>query len=177
MLKLILENHRFAQNVVLLDLSTVNDCKELDQISLGGLWSKKQWEHEISNPDHISIGIKKNKKLLAIASGSVVIDELNITFVAVHPKFRRKGLGGLLLAKLFIHALSEGAKTATLEVSSANSAAIAFYKSYGFKTLGSRDNYYRDGTDALIQSCFLTEQLKGYQQTSKISVDYRHKTQ
>ena len=141
--------------VISLDLTYVKCCRQLDEIALQGLWSYQQWHDELANPQSICIGIKKLSKLLAVGSGQVVVDELQLTSLAVHPQFRRKGIGRSLLLILFEEARSRGAVKAILEVSSKNIAARALYNGLGFKTTGSRKRYYSNGGEALIQSCSL----------------------
>ena len=35
----------------------LNDCMDLDQKSLKGLWTKSQWERELTDPKRICLGI------------------------------------------------------------------------------------------------------------------------
>ncbi len=141
--------------VIRLGLDELMACQELDQIALGGIWNKKHWSYELSTPSRLSLGIMNRSKLLAIACGSIVIDELHITAIAVHPERRREGLGALILSSLMTKAKLGGVKTATLEVSKENLAAIALYNRCGFISSGYRINYYHNGNDAIIQSCLL----------------------
>jgi ribosomal-protein-alanine N-acetyltransferase len=55
-------------------------------------------------------------------------------------------VGGLLAG-----AARQGAGRATLEVASGNAAALALYRSLGFREAGRRPAYYRTGAAALIQ--------------------------
>ena len=130
----------------------LNDCMYIDQKSLNGLWTKSQWERELTEPKRICLGIieLETKKLLGICSAWFVIDELQITFIAVHPMHQRKGLGKFLLTDLTKRSKSLQANRLNLEVKSSNDKAKAFYKSMGFKTVGYRSNFYKDGSDALI---------------------------
>ena len=77
----------------------LNDCIDLDKKSLDGLWTKSQWEKELTDPKRICIGVieLETKKLLGLCSAWLVIDELHITSLAVHPKHQRKGLGKFLI--------------------------------------------------------------------------------
>ncbi len=126
-------------------------CLELDALALGGLWSKQHWQKELSDCERICVGIAKNSDLLAMACGWIVIDELQLTAIAVHPKYRRQGLGKSILKNLLNQAKLKGVIKATLEVSNTNDAAKALYKSMGFTTKGERKSYYQDGSDALLQ--------------------------
>ena len=130
----------------------LNDCLDLDQKSLNGLWTKSQWEKELTDPKRICLGITEleTKKLLGLCSAWSVLDELHITFMAVHPRHQRKGLGRFLLTDLIKRSKSLQTNHIHLEVKDNNEPAKAFYKSMGFKRVGNRSNFYKDGSDALI---------------------------
>ena len=63
---------------------------------------------------------------------------------------QRKGLAKLLLADLIKLSTSLQTNLIHLEVKDTNEPAKAFYKSMGFKTMGKRSNFYKDGSNALI---------------------------
>ncbi|TCD57411.1 ribosomal protein S18-alanine N-acetyltransferase [Synechococcus sp. BS55D] len=126
-------------------------CRDLDEAALGGLWTLQQWTHELSEAQRICLGLFDGPRLVALACGWMVVDELHITAVAVAPERRRCGFGRVLLEALLRRAADDGARHATLEVASCNAAALALYSNCGFETAGCRRNYYSDGRDALIQ--------------------------
>ena len=130
----------------------LNECIDLDQKSLDGLWTKSQWERELTDPKRICLGIieLKTKKLFGLCSAWLALDELHLTFIAVHPIHQRKGLGKILLSDLIKLSKSFQTNHIYLEVKDTNKTAKAFYKSMGFKTVGNRSNFYKDGSDALI---------------------------
>ena len=137
--------------VLPLSIKNIKECKELAEIALNGMWSKNNWEKELQNSLRLSIGIFNTSKLIAIACGSVIFDELHLTSLCVHPEHRGKGIGKLVLKSLLTKAKQKGAAFATLEVATDNCAAKKLYKAFGFKTKGYRKDYYRDGKTALIQ--------------------------
>ncbi len=138
--------------IIQLEIIHLNDCVELDQKSLNGLWTRSQWERELTDPKRICIGVieLETKKIIGLCCAWLVIDELHITVIAVHPIHRRKGLGRFLLSDLIIRSESLQTNHILLEVKENNEPAKAFYKSMGFKTVGNRSNFYKDGSDALI---------------------------
>jgi ribosomal-protein-alanine N-acetyltransferase len=97
------------------------------------------------------MGLVVDQRLIAVACGWLVVDELQIGAVAVAPDHRRQGHGRRVLMALLQEARQHGASNATLEVSAANTAATSLYASCGFATEGVRRGYYRNGDDALIQ--------------------------
>ena len=68
----------------------------------------------------------------------------------MHPLHQRKGLGKFLLTDLIKRSKSLKINHIHLEVKDNNESAKAFYKSMGFKTVGFRSNFYKDGSDAFI---------------------------
>ena len=139
-------------SIIQLSILNINACIDLDTKSLKGLWSRSQWERELNDPKRICIGIiePKTKKLLGLCTAWLVLDELHITSLAVHPLHQRKGLGKFLISDLTNRSYSLRLKKIHLEVKDINEPAIAFYKSMGFKIVGNRPNFYKDGSDALL---------------------------
>ncbi|WP_320668025.1 ribosomal protein S18-alanine N-acetyltransferase [Prochlorococcus sp. MIT 1307] len=146
-----LKSKSSSYEVISLSLKNLSACLKLDEIALKGLWSKKQWEKELADSKRLCLGILDFTNLIAFGCGWVIVDELHLTAIAVHPKYRQKGLGRIVLTHLFQEAIHRGCNRSTLEVRSNNNAALALYKSCGFKTEGYRQSYYKNGTDALIQ--------------------------
>ena len=136
--------------------SDLEACLQLDSDVLGGLWTAEQWRSELTNADRLCVGIQLKQQLVAVACGWMVVDELQISLVAVDPEHRRLGLGMKVLLALLQQAHLQGALQATLEVASCNQAALALYQRCGFMSAGRRRNYYSDGRDALIQWCNLS---------------------
>ena len=138
--------------IIQLGLLHLNSCLDLDQISLKGLWTKSQWEKELTDPKRICIGVIdiETQELLGLCSAWLVINELHITCIAVHPIHQRKGLGKFLLSDLIRRSSSLATNQIYLEVKDTNEPAKAFYKSMGFKIVGNRPCLYKDGTDANI---------------------------
>ena len=128
--------------IIQLGILHLNSCIDLDQKALKGLWSKSQWEKELTDPKRICIGVidLKTQKLLGLCTAWLVIDELHITSIAVDPLHQRKGLGKLLMSDLINRSNSVLSNQIYLEVKNTNEPAKAFYKSMGFKIIGNRSN-------------------------------------
>ncbi len=143
--------------IIELEIKHLNSCIYIDEKSLNGLWTKSQWISELTNPKRICIGVIDlvSNKILGLCSAWLVVEELQITFIAVLPTHQRKGIGKLLISDLCKRSKSLRMNLIRLEVKDTNEPAKAFYKSMGFKLKGNRPNFYKDRTDALI----LTRQL------------------
>ena len=136
----------------ILGTSHLNSCLELDRKALNSLWTKSQWSKELGDPKRICLGVTnlETKELLGICSAWLVLDELHITFIAVNPKYQRKGVGKFLMSNLIKRSKSLMTNHLYLEVKDNNKTAKAFYISMGFKIVGNRANFYRDGSDAIL---------------------------
>ena len=81
----------------------------------------------------------------------VVLDEMHILNLAVHPAQHRRGIARRLLSEGLVQARSLGAELAWLEVRPSNAPARALYESFGFEEVGRRPRYYDDTQeDALL---------------------------
>lgn len=76
--------------------------------------------------------------------------EAEILLVAVLPSHRRRGIARALLRGSLMQAARAGAEAAFLEVRPSNAGARAFYEEEGFREVGRRRAYYRNGEDALV---------------------------
>jgi len=75
---------------------------------------------------------------------------VHISTLAVHPKWRGKGLGELLLLTAMEKALELGGSAVSLEVRASNQVAQSLYRKYGFRFTNVHRGYYRDGEDAWL---------------------------
>ena len=95
-------------------------------------WSRQSFWEEASN--------EKTYYLLAIVEGEIVgyagawlvLDEAQVTNIAVAPLHRGRGVGRALLTELIGRVKVRGAERMTLEVRPSNTAAIALYHALGF---------------------------------------------
>lgn len=80
-------------------------------------------------------------------------EEVDIHNIAVHPDFRRQGIGRLLLEQVIDAARRQERLRVTLDVRCSNAPAQNLYRSFGFVIRGLRKGYYSDnGEDALVMA-------------------------
>jgi ribosomal-protein-alanine N-acetyltransferase len=78
---------------------------------------------------------------------------IDIHNLAVHPDFRRRGLGRSLLENVITVARNRASSKVTLEVRKSNATAQRLYESVGFTVRGIRKGYYSDdGEDAFLMT-------------------------
>ncbi|MGQ0600397.1 MAG: ribosomal protein S18-alanine N-acetyltransferase [Anaerolineales bacterium] len=143
----------------------------IDRISFPQPWSENSYRFELRDNEHShfivaldphSIFIPNwldrlrrrtpTRRVLGYAGYWLAVDEVHINTIAVHPEWRRRGIGDRLLQTLMADARKAHARSATLEVRVGNEAAQTLYRKYGFEPVGQRPRYYRDGEDALLMT-------------------------
>jgi [ribosomal protein S18]-alanine N-acetyltransferase len=124
----------------------------LDALCFERPWTRADYERELADPVRCFIYLAQiDGQTIAYCSFWRVFDEIHVNNFAVHPTWRRQGIGRRLLASVLEAAAAMGAPRATLEVRRSNAAAIALYESAGFAPAGVRRAYYTHPVeDAII---------------------------
>ena len=82
-------------------------------------------------------------------------EEAEILTIGVVPEARGAGLGAALLERVLASVRAGGAYRLFLEVAADNQGARALYTCRGFRKIGARKRYYRDGGDAVVMAADL----------------------
>ena len=142
--------------VMPLQLSDLPEVVEIEALSFPTPWSLSSFRYElVENPYAGLYGARcANGPLVAFACVWVIDQELKINNLAVHPRWRGRGIGGRLLEALLEIGARQGCLEATLEVRPSNGPALSMYSRAGFQVVGRRRGYYSDThEDALVMSC------------------------
>jgi ribosomal protein S18 acetylase RimI-like enzyme len=115
-------------------------------------WSREAYAAEAGRPDSIFL-VADDGKAIGYAVARLVEDEAQLLDLAAAEDGR--GTGRALWAALAAAARARGAAKLTLEVSSANSRALLFYKRAGAHVVGKRPKFYNDGSDAVLMDLTL----------------------
>lgn len=79
--------------------------------------------------------------------------QAHIVSIGVCDRYRRRGIGEILLLAVVEHAMERQSDTITLEVRKSNASARLLYEKYGFVKRGIRRAYYSDNReDAIIMT-------------------------
>lgn len=140
-------------------LSDLEQVQAIDHMSFTLPWPNSAFQYELmQNKDSIPMVAEINhangeKLVVATVVLWKIMDEAHIATLAVHPDYRRQGIGQKLLAKALLEAIRKGARLATLEVRAGNEAAQSLYRRFGFEVAGRRPRYYKDNhEDAVIMT-------------------------
>ena len=129
----------------------------IDQVSFPKPWPKNSFLFEIKNNPVARLWVAETQvdqetwKISGMIVLWMIVDEVHIGTIAVHPDYRRLGIGTRLIKHSLRALQMEGAKSVYLEVRQSNTGAQALYKKFGFVISGVRKKYYVDNDeDALL---------------------------
>lgn len=124
---------------------------EIETKSFPTPWSEELIRAEFQKAFSLILGVTYGEFLLGYSLNHLIADELHLLTFAVHPDYRNRGIGAVLLRELGDEALRRGGKSIYLEVRRGNFVAQRLYNSFGFSVIGHRARYYSDnGEDALV---------------------------
>lgn len=86
---------------------------------------------------------KESGRIISYAGMVMAADIGDITDVATHPSYRRKGLSKAVMERILEYASEMGMTSVALDVRVSNHGAIALYEGLGFEIAGKRPRFYR----------------------------------
>jgi ribosomal-protein-alanine N-acetyltransferase len=98
----------------------------------------------VENPNSHCWVAELDAKLIGFVVCWLIVDEVHIATIAIHPKYRGLGIGKALIITGLRKLIPKGALTATLEVRAGNNVAQSMYRHFGFEEVGLRKGYYQD---------------------------------
>ena len=146
---------RSAIDAVRIRVATVRDLNaimNIESLSFSTPWSRQAMAQEIETRDWSRVAVATVKQeIVGFMVYWVVVDELHLLNLAVHPKRRRRGIGRAMVRHLVELAKDNYLTTLFLEVRVSNQSAQKLYWEFGFKPVAVRQNYYSDdGEDAIV---------------------------
>lgn len=139
-------------SVRLMELKDVDEVWEIEKLSFRSPWSKESFENEMHANDRAKYVVATlGDTVIGYGGMWFIIDEAHITNIAVHPDYRQRKIGEMIVKEMIRVANENGISSLTLEVRVSNTPAINLYRKLGFVDYGIRKGYYTDtGEDALI---------------------------
>lgn len=123
---------------------------EIEKLCFSHPWSEATLISEMKDPLSDFFGVFIEDELAGYIGGRTIAGETEIFNVAVSPKFRRKGLGRVLIKRFIDEARKKDTEQIFLEVRTSNLPAISLYESEGFAFCGIRKDYYTDPKENAI---------------------------
>jgi [ribosomal protein S18]-alanine N-acetyltransferase len=140
-------------------LADVEAVYVIDRLSFSLPWTERSYRYEImENPNALAWVAEAalpdgSHRVVGMIVTWLIVDEAHVGTIAVHPDYRKLGIGRRLLAICLAATAKKGAVQALLEVRRGNDGARRMYERFGFEVVGVRPRYYRDnGEDALLMT-------------------------
>ena len=148
-------------------LADVEQVVRIEQDSFTAPWPARAFRYEIAENEQSTMlvvrpaprgsqlahellsafGINRPKLVLGYGGFWLLVDEVHISTLAVHPQWRGRGLGELLLLSLLERGLELGGIRSTLEVRVSNLSAQELYQRLGYQIVSRQKRYYADNNE------------------------------
>jgi len=131
--------------------ATLRDAPRLAQLhgaSFHRGWGEGEFEAMLSERNTLVHRLRIGGKIIGFAVSRMAADEAEILSIAVAASHRGRGLSNNLLLTHLGHLAGRGVRTVFLEVEENNQPARRLYQSAGFREVGRRDSYYKQGSGA-----------------------------
>ncbi|MGL4343715.1 MAG: ribosomal protein S18-alanine N-acetyltransferase [Cellulosilyticaceae bacterium] len=138
----------------------MEDAESIHRISANSFavsWSLEAITEDLRHRDAIYFVAEQDAEVVGFIGMRKILDEGEITNVAVCESMRGMGIGQKLVYALLEYCQREGIVNVLLEVRESNEAAKRTYEKTGFKVISRRKGYYQHPKeDALIMQWLLT---------------------
>jgi len=122
----------------------------LHALSFPEPWPKADFARLLASSGVDGLILKNGEQPAGLSLIRSVAGECEILTIGISPSERRGGLGRFLLTESEARARYRGSKRMILEVSVSNTPARALYDASGYRQIGVRKSYYRDGSAAQV---------------------------
>lgn len=129
---------------------------ELERAAFSNPWSPELLQRELGHEWSTILLVEEPQgggcsRLVGISIFWIVHDEVHLLNIATAPEHRRRGVARAALQATLEEGRARKCVLATLEVRRTNEPALSLYRSFGFRPVGVRPNYYADeGEDAIV---------------------------
>lgn len=132
----------------------VSEVVEIERMSFATPWSEAAFLGEILKLYSLTKVAVLEGKIIGYICVEHIMDEGHILNLAVHPDFRRRGIGTKLMEEVLDELKKNDCRYLYLEVRFSNLGARKFYESFGFRVVGIRRDYYTSPIeDAALMMC------------------------
>jgi ribosomal-protein-alanine N-acetyltransferase len=148
-------------------LADLEEVMAIERVAFSAPWSVRAYRYEITENEHSTMRVVRpaprsngwlgqllyqlnltgRGPMSGYAGSWLLMDDAHIATIAIHPRWRGRGLGELLLLSLIDRGAELAARRATLEVRVSNQAALGLYHKYGFEIASRRKRYYADNNE------------------------------
>ena len=137
-----------------MEIHDLDEVFSIEAASSQTPWSRNSFAEEIQNPlAHCFVmkgGNGSGQRVIGFICFRNVIEESELLDIAVHPDYRRRGIGKKLMQFYIDFSRRRGIHTLYLEVNASNQSAIQLYQGFTYEVSGVRKKFYQGKSDALL---------------------------
>lgn len=131
---------------------------QTEQDSFEFSWTEEDFLRCLRQRNCIGMVAEQGERVVGFMIYELHKQKLHILNFAVHPRYRRGGVGGQMVSKLISKLSSHRRTRITLEVRESNLQAQLFFRQQGFKGVRVLRSFYEDsGEDAYLMQYRLAE--------------------
>lgn len=127
-----------------MDETHIEAIAELERVCFHDPWSINSISSELHNPLSAWLVAVDEGVVCGYVGSQSVLDGADMMNIAVHPDYRKRGIGSTLIEKLIVLLKEKNVISLSLEVRASNETAIGLYHKMGFEIIGKRPGYYRN---------------------------------
>ncbi len=125
----------------------VFDVLDIEQKCFEFPWDEDTFIRCLRQRNAIGMVIERDERIVGFMVYELHKNRLHVLNFAVHPDFRRMGVGQQMIGKLVGKLDHTRRRCILLEVRETNLAAQLFFRSMGFLAVGVLENFYDDTTE------------------------------
>lgn len=126
---------------------------EIRNASLSGTWTREDFERYLGEGRGLLlVCCSEADEVLGFVLASSVLDEAEILSIAVSQDLRGRGCGRLLIEAVQEQLRDQGVGRLFLEVADDAANVAQFYRKFGFREVGRRAGYYREGLERPVDA-------------------------
>lgn len=134
-----------------MQIDDLEQVMDIENESFSTPWTESGFFSFLIREDTVFLVAEEEGRIIGYCGAVKVLDEGDITNVAVMKNRRNQGIGRMLVDALIRETEKAGVSRLFLEVRVSNESAAHLYRKLGFETSGLRKNYYESPTeDALV---------------------------
>jgi ribosomal-protein-alanine N-acetyltransferase len=140
-----------AIQIVPFRLRQLDRILQIERASFGrDAWPRKAFLEYYDDCRELFFVGKFSRRIAGYIIGCVEAGGGEITSLAVHPDYRRRGLAAALIGRVLRELRAGGIRRVELMVRVGNTAGEQLYRSFGFRRVRRVPRYYEDGGDGIL---------------------------
>ncbi len=120
-------------------------------------WTREGYFTFLTRENSMFLVVEEKGEILGYCGLLMVLDEGDVTNVAVRGDRQREGIGNFLMESLIRLSREQGIRMIHLEVRAGNETAIRLYERLGFVRDGLRKAYYTDPVEDAILMTYMAD--------------------